>query len=436
MNPYARSHLSDRSLLDSLASRLRQQRAISAELLADLAEVDARRLYVPAGYPSMFLYCVQELRLSEQAAFHRIRGARTARQYPAVFTALADGHLHLSAVVLLAPYLTAENADELLAAAADKSKSEIERLLAERFPQPDIPAQVQQLRELPPQLSRGIVGPSSPHAPGRVEASSQRPRVTALSPERFGLQLTMSQSTHDKLRHAQELLSHQIPSGDVADVFDRALDALIEKLEKRKFAWARRPRPSKRPSDNPRQIPACVRRAVWERDHGQCTFVSEAGRRCQARTLLEFDHVDEVARGGRASVAGIWLRCRAHNQYGAERTFGSEFMRRKREAARRKAEARRRDTAERVATASARAADEARRKAAEEQSRATTRAAAEEIIPWLRALGFGAGEARRAAARCETAADASLEQRVRRALSYFGPRNPVRIAPALIGVGP
>jgi len=155
--------------------------------------------------------------------------------------------------------------------------------------------------------------------------------------------------------------------------------------------------------------------------------VSEAGRRCQARTLLEFDHVDEVARGGRASVAGIRLRCRAHNQYGAECTFGGEFMREKREAARRKAEARRRDTAERAATASARAADEARRKAAEEQSRATTRAAAEEVIPWLRALGFSAEEARRAAERCETVPDASLEQRVRLALTCFGPRT---ISPA------
>src|SRR5439155_20067806 len=191
------------------------------------------------------------------------------------------------------------------------------------------------------------------------------------------LQLTMSQSTHDKLHHAQELLSHQIPSGDVAQVFDRALDALIEKLEKRKCARARRPRPSKRSSNHPRHIPAHVRRAVWERDRGQCTFVSKAGRRCTARTLLEFDHVDEVARGGRASVAGIWLRCRAHNQTGAERTFGSEFMRRKREAARRKAEARRRDTAERVATASARAADEARRNAVQTEAKA----AAQEVIP-------------------------------------------------------
>src|SRR5439155_17570880 len=121
-------------------------------------------------------------------------------------------------------------------------------------------------------------------------------------------------------------------------------------------ARAMRPRPSKRPSDNPRQIPAHVKRAVWERDHGQCTFVSEAGRRCPARTRLEFDHVVEVARGGRASVAGIRLRCRAHNQYGAERTFGAEFMRHKREAAQRKAETWRQEMA-------ARAADEERRNA-------------------------------------------------------------------------
>jgi hypothetical protein len=46
---------------------------------------------------------------------------------------------------------------------------------------------------------------------------------------------------------------------------------------------------------------------------------------------LEFDHVREVARGGDASVENIRLRCRAHNQYTAECTFGAGFMREKRE---------------------------------------------------------------------------------------------------------
>ena len=61
-------------------------------------------------------------------------------------------------------------------------------------------------------------------------------------------------------------------------------------------------------SKNPRYIPPHVRREVWKRDGGQCTFVSESGHRCSARRFLEFDHVHPFARGGKASVEGIRLR--------------------------------------------------------------------------------------------------------------------------------
>ncbi len=126
-------------------------------------------------------------------------------------------------------------------------------------------------------------------------------------------------------------------------MLDRALDSLIKELEKRKFAATSRPSRGARPSANPRHIPASVKRAVWARDGGQCTFVSDSGRRCQCRKLIEFDHVEPVARGGTATVAGLRLRCRAHNQYGAACAFGAGFMREKRESARRAAEARRRE---------------------------------------------------------------------------------------------
>jgi len=77
-----------------------------------------------------------------------------------------------------------------------------------------------------------------------------------------------------------------------------------------------------------------VKRAVRERDQDQCTFQSESGQRCPARMRLEFDHIEPVARGGRATVDGMRLRCRAHNQYAAECAFGAGFMARKREQAR------------------------------------------------------------------------------------------------------
>jgi hypothetical protein len=426
VSKYSLSHLTDHALLCDLSALVAQDRVTTAELLAHIAEVDARKLYVPAAYPSMYAYCVGELRLSEDAAAKRIQAARAARQFPVLFETLADGRLHLSGACLLAPHLARETADELLAAAAGKTKSEIAELVAQRFPCPEVPPRVQPLgpplvidqhasgqvetriEPLNPEIAQA---PTAQHAPGHVEVNTARPRVKPLGPERYVLQVTIGRETHEKLRHAQALLGHQIPTGDLAQVLDRVLDLAIGRLERQKFAAAQRPRLGRRrTSANGRYIPAHVKRAVWERDGGQCTFMSEAGRRCAARARLEFDHVEPVARGGQATIDGMRLRCRAHNQYAAEETFGAAFMRHKRHEAKRAAQSR-------AGTAAA-------------TERAKERAS--EVIPWLRSLGFRADEARRAAERCQTVPDAPLEERVRVALSFFGPRQPVigRAAPA------
>jgi 5-methylcytosine-specific restriction endonuclease McrA len=158
--------------------------------------------------------------------------------------------------------------------------------------------------------------------------------VKPLAPGRFGLQVTIAGSTHDKLRYAQELLGAQGAAGDLAQVLDRALDALIARLERRKLAATSKPRRTPgRPNRDSRHVPAEVRRDVWRRDQGRCTFVSDSGRRCECRTGLQFDHLHPFGRGGEATESGIRLRCRAHNQFEAERTYGPEFMRHKRLAA-------------------------------------------------------------------------------------------------------
>jgi hypothetical protein len=359
MKAYSLSHLDDHVLLHDLRALVAQDRTTTAAMLAHLAEVDTRKLYLPAAYASMYLYCVGELRLSEDAAFKRIRAARAARQCPAIFAAVADGSLNLSAIVMLAPYLTKENASELLSAAARKTRPELELLLANRFPQPDVATQVRAIMpavvavtqaplaapvmDLSCQLAPGPVVYNPEQAPTREQASGApgmsfppRPKLTPLAPERFALQVTIGQATHDKLRRAQELLAHSLPSGDVAQVLDRALDELIVVLERRRLAATDRPR-ARRSAANKRYIPADVKRKVRKRDGDQCTFRSEAGRRCTERRFLEFDHTKPVARGGRSTVGGLRLRCRAHNQHEAERMFGKGFMGEKRQEARRKA---------------------------------------------------------------------------------------------------
>ncbi len=424
---FSLSHLSDAALQRDLVALVSKDRATTAELLAHLAELDRRRLYRKAGFDSLYEYCVRELKLSEDAAAQRIQAARVARRFPAIFAMLADGRLHLSAVRLLAPHLTRQNARELLAAAEHRTRREVEALLAERFPQPDLPAFVRPLAPAgapdpvpspPPapapapvdvELVFGALSAitlpgselessaSLEHAPGHVESGNQLPanelaaklvqastaaaggpatarsgdtgpgdagpspvagapagepgartpgsgtpgspftargRVFPLSAHRFAVQVSVSKSTREKLQRATDLLAHAVPTGDLAEVLDRALDALIAKLEQRKFGATARPRAARAClSTDPRAIANEVRRAVWKRDGGQCTYVGSGGRRCESRRRLEFDHVQPVVLGGQATVANLRLRCRAHNQLTAEQAFGARHMEARREKA-------------------------------------------------------------------------------------------------------
>jgi 5-methylcytosine-specific restriction endonuclease McrA len=430
MRTYRLTHLQDSVLLRNLSTLVAQDRSNTATLLAHLAEVDERRLYLPAGYPSMYAFCLGELHLSEDAAYTRIGAARTARQFPALLEAIADGRIHLTAVRLLSPHLTPGNADELIAAATHKGRADIELWLARRFPRAEAlrlddgisplaqvrPAREESAAQGDRELGLGQVEPSGgslQSAERPVEVPAPATRLVPLTPERFALQVTIPRATHDKLRYAQSLLGHSIPSGDIACVLDRALDALIGRLEKQKLGATRRAlRQHPRPTRAARHVPAHVRRAVWERDGGQCTFLGAHGRRCGERTRLEFDHVDPVARGGRATVERMRLRCRAHNQFEAERAFGAEFMRGKRSAAARRSAAT--GTADKPNAMSPRPAQ-----AIDEQTL--------DVIAGLHGLGMRAAEARRLAQASRPDRPVSLEERLRLALRAHRARRVVQV---------
>ena len=124
------SHLSDAELVTEVRSLVERERGVTAHLIAHLAEFDARRLYLAAGFPSLFAYCVEVLRLSEGEAYNRIDAARAARKFPVILDRLAEGSLNMTTVRLLGSYLTADNHAELLAAASGKSRRAVEELLA------------------------------------------------------------------------------------------------------------------------------------------------------------------------------------------------------------------------------------------------------------------------------------------------------------------
>ncbi len=328
--------LGDADLLARAQVLAADERRATADLVACLAEVDARRLYLPAGCASLFAWCTQVLQLSESAAYARIEAARAARRYPPILEALHDGRFTLSTVCLLARVLTAGNQAELLTAAAHKSKREVELLVARVRPQPPVAATIRKRpsprgRDAAPDTATPSSAPQAgpPLAEPRdlpAPRTASRPVVRPLAPETYKVQFTLSREGHDRLRRAQDLLRHAMPTADVAVVFERALTLLVEHLERQKCAATTRPRQAGPATARSRHIPAAIKRAVWRRDDGQCAFVGTHGR-CRARGFLEFHHVLPYADGGETSVANLQLRCAAHNAYEAMLWSGADVAR-------------------------------------------------------------------------------------------------------------
>ncbi|HEY8150828.1 MAG TPA: HNH endonuclease, partial [Vicinamibacteria bacterium] len=228
-----------------------------------------------------------------------------------------------------------------------RSRREIEALIAELAPRPDVPSSVRKLPTVmpAPTLLLAATAPAtrveaatlgSPEPPHPVSSPppplTRRPIIETTSPERYRVQFTIGKESHDKLRRVQDLLRREIPDGDPGAIFDRALTLLLEKVEKAKLGATARPRPRpirpgadrqlRTPILPSRDVPRHVQRAVGRRDGGQCAFVSRDGHRCTERTFLEFHHIQPYARGGPATVENISLRCRRHNQYEAQLIFG------------------------------------------------------------------------------------------------------------------
>jgi hypothetical protein len=451
------AHLSDDAVLAGTRRLVGRSNLLLAELLAHLAEVEARGIHRIRACSSLYAYCIYELRFSEDEAFRRVAAARLVRRFPMLLDALAAGELHLTGLLMLGPHLTNTNLTEVLARAKHRTKRELARLVRVLDPLPAVPACIEPLG---PALARatpaeptweGFVHSFSPvrelspgerprdwlatdtgtrwieasdtslvdtaeettadiAAPARV-ASAEEPMTTAdvaapapvsspaavrvapeslvpslasesLAPERYKVQFTSTAEYVRLVEEAQALLSHAAPRAALDEIHLRAMRAFVTLLRKQKYATLRAPglepqpdaprqpqsqaahEPEASPSpsmsssasqrssgkaaasepetrsaqaglstSNPRQrhqrgryIPAAVRRAVFNRDGQQCTYVDPAGRRCQETHHLDFHHREPFAWGGEHTAANVTLHCAVHNALAAENDFGHEFM--------------------------------------------------------------------------------------------------------------
>ncbi len=264
--------VSDDLLLRRTADLMRHSRRNEAALVAHIGEIDSRRLYARCAVSAMFGYCTEVLHLGEHESYLRIAAARASRRHPVLLEMLQDGRLHLATIARLAPHLTDANRDAVLARAVHRSKREVEELIAELSPQPDV---LPTIRKLPSRPEARSATPSGRTANGSdlaadasrggiplFSASSTEPgvlelstsvtvpgggelvpervggppaRIRPIAPARYSVHFTVSAEVRDTLERLQALMRTSKPDADLADVVEVAARETLARWEARRF---------------------------------------------------------------------------------------------------------------------------------------------------------------------------------------------------------
>jgi hypothetical protein len=322
--------LSPEALTAKLVELRSDERRMLIEFLRHLAEVDRRELYLELGYSSLFAFCTDHLRLTRSAAFRRTTACRLLAKHPDIADYLGDGRLCLTTLVELRNVLDDAGCREILDRASGMTEDEVKLLVATLTPQ-SVPAPM--LRKLPspvpppaPVSAGPALTPRVPPAEVPIEPRRPAPRVEPISHELRLLRVAVSAELAADLEKVKSALSHKIPDGDLEKVLHECIRVTLEACDKRRRG-SLNPRPiHAHPNVNSRHIPAHVKRTVWTRDGGSCTFVGSTGHRCNSTHQVEFHHVAPFGKGGETTSENLTLLCARHNGYRAKQDYGSAHM--------------------------------------------------------------------------------------------------------------
>jgi hypothetical protein len=304
-------NLHDNELLEETKKLVETERETTTFILHSFAEIESRRLYAQRGYPSLFAMAVEYLKYSAGAAERRISASRLLRQLPDVERKLTDGTLNLTVVAKAHTFFQAERRihpktytlaqkREILASLENKSSREAEREL---------------LKISPLQLPNETVRP--------------------LSDSHTEIRLVVSKELLEQLNQLRDHFSHANPGMSFTGLVEvLARNAMRKSAKKADGSIATQTEASgittakfALPAPVKSAVPSPLRRQVWIRDGGCCTYRDPVTlRRCRARSFLELDHISPRAFGGAHRLENLRLVCKAHNQLHAIQCFGKKKM--------------------------------------------------------------------------------------------------------------
>ena len=352
--------LSDQNLLLQTKNLVQKERNITIQVLRHLSEIEFRKLYLKRGFSSLFDYAVKELGYSHSSAYRRIKAMKLCRAVPETASKISAGSLNLTTVSQLQTYFekqdkksksgqkdfnlkypqtvfentdTAQSEKNKIAPAAECVKIKEETKTDEQglnFNQ-----KLDLLEKVTGKSSRQtekLLCESDP------EIYQIKDKVRYLNKDQMEIKLSLDKNAYDSLERLKSLLSHKNPNMSYRELFKILLELGLNKHDperklnkikttKNLFSNIKNKATDQKTHSNKednnsknikksRYIPAQIRRVVWTRDKGQCTYICpETKKKCGSKHLIQIDHIHPYSLGGSSELNNLRLLCVGHNQY-------------------------------------------------------------------------------------------------------------------------
>jgi hypothetical protein len=275
----------DTELLQRTQHLAREEQRIGIEVIHHLAEINTRKLFASLGYSSLFDYCTRELGYAEASAYRRISAMKLLNSVPEYESKLKEGAITVSNLSQVQSFLKQE-----------------ERQNGKIYSKPEKLALLSQIEGKSYKQTERILAAISPQC-------AQPERQRAINEAETEIRFTAYQELMEMLERIKDLLAHKRESQSYAGLFKEMAKLTLKKLDPSLAPSQRKGAPEQKTGElasippkatsGTRYISPFVRRAVWKRDLGRCTYQHPTtGRGCESRRSLQFDHIRPFAMGG------------------------------------------------------------------------------------------------------------------------------------------
>lgn len=353
-----------------------------ARLIAHISEIGDRKYHLKLGYKNLFDYCVKRLHLGEGSVYRRTQVSRICRRHPQILESLHAGHLNLTGASLIAPHLTADNAETLISEAGGKTKQEIKELIVKFAPKEPFKPSFRKNPSKSPKPEEAkmseedtktlkLEGLSANDPAVRAEnhkvfpSNGQRTRdiFEPATEDTFNIRFNAGKEFEENFNRLCEVLGVENARTNIEKVLGQAIKIALDKKDPKRRLEQRRKREEKKktacsgkscPGDGEekekqekkkleahktkqtsesttaiRYVSQKVKERVFEKAGHQCEYQSPEGVRCSSRTGLQIDHILPFAICNSNDEENLQILCPAHNQFAAEEFYGSKYIEQK-----------------------------------------------------------------------------------------------------------